>query len=340
MHVIDGAAGTTAVFLKVHHCMVDGMAGARLLEVLLDEAPDAPDRFRPTAVPGPLPEAGERMVRALGDGLRGQFSSLGRFANALMSPAAVRKASEELRQAAWSALRLAARDVPQLPWNERISHRRRLHFLELPMEGVHEIRHGLGGTVNDVVLSVLAGGLHRYLRSQGIETRGIEPVAMVPVSLRREEESGAMGNRISAMLVPLAVDPEGERPRLNATRGVTGRLKATASWTGIDTLLRALDGVPAPVLALAGTRITLSGVANVIATNVPGPRETRWLCGARVTALRPIVPICDGIGLGLAVFSYDGRLCFGLNADPTWLPDLDKLGFGIQESFAALLASA
>jgi hypothetical protein len=139
--------------------------------------------------------------------------------------------------------------------------------------------------------------------------------------------------------VPLAVDPQGELAPLASTRAITSRLKSGAAWTGIDSLLRALDGLPAPLVALAGSRLSLGRIANVIATNVPGPRGPRWLCGRRVEALRPIVPITDGLGLGLAVLSYAGTLSVGLNADPTWIPDLAKLGAGIEESFTALLSS-
>ena len=148
-----------------------------------------------------------------------------------------------------------------------------------------------------------------------------------------------MGNRISAMLVPLAVDPDHEVPRLVSTRAITERLKQSAAWTGIDSLLATLEGLPPGLVALAGQSLSLGGLANVVATNVPGPRETRWLCKRKVEALYPIVPIVDGIGLGLAVFSYDGWLHVGLNADAGLLPDLEKLEQGILEAFAELVAS-
>jgi WS/DGAT/MGAT family acyltransferase len=340
MHLLEGlAGGRSALFQKVHHCMIDGVAGAQLLDVLLDETPVARERFGLLEAPRPLPGGGERVRRALGDGLRRQLSGALGVARALSSPLEARRASERLSAAAWSALRLAASDVPRLPWNEPVSHRRQLHFTALPMDGVQLVRRRRSGTVNDVVLSVLAGGLHRYLRALGIETRGLEAVALVPVSLRTSQEAGAMGNRISAMLVPLAVDPEGELARLAATRAITERLKSGAAWTGIDSLLRALDGLPAPLVALAGSRLSLGRVANLVATNVPGPRAARWLCGRRVEALRPIVPIADGLGLGAAVLSYDGTLSVGLNADPSLLPDLEKLGHGIEEAFTALTSA-
>jgi WS/DGAT/MGAT family acyltransferase len=205
---------------------------------------------------------------------------------------------------------------------------------------VSGIRKRHGGTVNDVVLSVLAGGLHRYLRGNGVPTRGVEAVALVPVSLRKPEESHSLGNRISGMLVPLAVDPTQEVARLAATRAFTDRLKSSAAWAGIDALLAVLDDVPVPLLAGVGRGIRSARLANVVATNVPGPRETRWLCGRKVEALYPVVPIVDGMGLGLAVFSYDGWLHVGLNADAGLVPDLGKLEQAVQESFVELAASA
>jgi hypothetical protein len=165
-------------------------------------------------------------------------------------------------------------------------------------------------------------------------------VALVPVSLRRPEESHSLGNRISGMLVPLAVDRPQELPRLAATRAITERLKASAAWAGIDALLAVLDGVPAPLLSGLGRGLRFARLANVVATNVPGPRETRWLCGSRVAELYGIVPIVDGMGLGLAVLSYDGWLHVGLNADAALVPDVEKLEQGIGEAFAELVASA
>ncbi|RIK89583.1 MAG: hypothetical protein DCC71_25910, partial [Proteobacteria bacterium] len=247
---------------------------------------------------------------------------------------------QRLRDAAWSAVQLTARDLPSMPWNAPLGPRRRLAFARLPMDGVRRIRAARGGTVNDVVLCALAGGLHRYLRHGGLPTRGVELTALVPVSLRSPHEARALGNRISGMLVPLAVDPGHEAPRLAATRAITDRLKTSSAWTGIDALLGALEALPPALVAAVGQGVSLGSLANVIATNVPGPREPRWLCGRRVEALQPIVPIVDGIGLGLAVFSYDGWLHVGLNADAGLVPDLEKLEQGIGEAFTELVQGA
>jgi WS/DGAT/MGAT family acyltransferase len=342
MHVFEGlAGGRSALFQKVHHCMIDGMAGAQILEVLLDAEP-RPAR-RPKAASRaepPLPDAGERVRRAIGETLAARATNARDAWRAVTRPREALGAIEKLRDAAFSALRLAADDVPTLPWNAPLGARRVVGFTKLSLAGVRAIRDAHGGSVNDVVLAALAGGLKRLLEGQGHDTRGLELTALVPVSLRAAPDAAALGNRISAMLVPLAVDPVGERARLAATRAVTERLKASGAWTGIETLLEVADGLPAPLVALFGRTLSLGRLANLIATNVPGPREPRWLCGARVEELRPIVPIADGIGLGIAVFSYDGWLHVGIQADADLLPDLGKLELSIEEAFGALCASA
>jgi WS/DGAT/MGAT family acyltransferase len=338
MHVLEGLdGGRSALFQKVHHCMVDGMAGAQLLELILDAVPS--DRQAPAVCSAParsLPAPATRAGLALADSLRRPLQLAAAGLGALRAPSAARAAATRLRDAAFSALQLAAGDVPEMPWNGTLGPARSVQFTRLPMDRVRDIRARCGGTVNDVVLSVLAGGLHHYLVATGHRTRGLELTALVPVSLRDSAAAQDLGNRISGMLVPLCVDLADEVPRLAATRAMTKRLKEHAAWTGLDTLLGALDEAPAPLVALLGQSLRLGRLANVVATNVPGPRETRWLAGQRVEALYPIVPITDGIGLGLAVFSYDGWLHVGLNGDADLLPDLEKLRNGIETSFERL----
>lgn len=342
-HLISGLdGGRSALFQKIHHCMIDGVAGAQLLEQLLDAAPSAFPRvaLRLATVPSELPGPLARAARAVGDDVRRSARTALGLVTALWRPAVARDAARRLLDAAWSAVQLTASDVPELPWNAPIGPRRILSFSRLSLPDVQRIRKRRGGTVNDVVLTVLSGGLQRYLRAQGIPTRGLEAVALVPVSVRRPEQNGAAGNRISAFLVPLAIDPETEVGRLESQRAMMDRLKDNASWAGIDRLLSALDDVPAPLVAAVGGNLSLGHIANVIATNVPGPRETRFLGPHRVEALYPIVPIIDGLGIGLAVFSYDGWLHVGLNACPDLVPDLEKLRQGIEEAFSDLLGSS
>jgi len=338
MHVLEGLHdGRSALFQKVHHCMVDGLAGAQLLEALLDSSPVAAagEAAAPAPAP-PIPAAPERAGRAVSDAVWRQLRFAGNALGALRAPSTVREAAARMRAAAWSAVHLAVDDLPEMPWNGPVGKARRLSFTRLPLAAVRAVRKREGATVNDVVLCALAGGLRHYLLANGITTRSLELIALVPVSLRDARAAEALGNRISAMLVPLCIDVSEELPRLAATRVITDRLKHDAAWTGIDALLSALDEAPAPLVAMLGSGLRLGRLANLVATNVPGPRETRWLCGRQVEALFPIVPIVDGIGLGIAVFSYDGWLHVGLNADAELIPDLDKLAAGIETAFARL----
>lgn len=334
MHLLEGRpGGGCALLQRVHHCMADGMAGAQLLEALLDASPRPPPARTPVEPPAlPLPGGAERLALAVGARVA---THVRRGLGVLARPAAARNAVVQLRSAAFAALHLATDDVPELPWNGPIGSERTLAFTRLPLEGVRRIRRARGGTVNDVVLSVVAGGLHRQLASVGIDPRRLELTALVPVSLRSPGEVGP-GNRISAMLVPLAVDLESEVARLEATRAITDRLKARSDWVGIDSLLALLDGLPPALVASVGRRLRLGRLANLIVTNVPGPRATRWLCGTRVEGLRPLVPIIDGVGLGVAIFSYDGLLEVGINADAASVPDPEKLQRGIEAAFASL----
>jgi WS/DGAT/MGAT family acyltransferase len=342
MHLLEGLVdGRTALFQKVHHCMIDGMAGAQLLEVLLDAEP-APARLAPPSrrLDEELPDARQRLGRALGEGLAEGVRGVASAWRALARPRAAADAMRRLRDAAFSALQLATSELVELPWNAPLGPKRAVAFTRLPLRGVRAIRATHGGSVNDVVLATLAGGLKRWLEAHGRDTRGLELTALVPVSLRSPDQAASLGNRISAMLVPLAVDPAGEVARLAATRAATERLKSSGAWTGIDALLELVDGLPAALVATVGQRLSLGRLANVISTNVPGPKETRWLCGLRALELRPLVPIADGLGLGLAVFSYDGWLHIGLAADADLVPDLEKLERGLEEAFASLLGSA
>ncbi len=235
MHLLEGLeGGRTALFQKVHHCMIDGVSGAQILERILDdpEGEGPPRSLLPVAPP--TPGAGVRLGRSLRDGLFRQLSLVRAAGAVLARPTAARRSAQRLLDAAYSGLRLATRDVPRLPWNAPLGPRRRLAFTRLPMEGVRRVRRAHGCTVNDVVLCVLAGGLNRYLRGMAVETDGLEVTALVPVSLRGSDEMNTLGNRISAMLVPLAVDSPDDLAGLAATCVISERLKTRAACTGID----------------------------------------------------------------------------------------------------------
>jgi WS/DGAT/MGAT family acyltransferase len=318
LHVIEGLEGRrTALLHKLHHCVGDGQLGVRLLAELLDGEPAGarPTPNRELEVPslrGPEAAIAARTLRRLAEGV----DRLNR-----------------VRQAA-RALLASAAPIAALPWNEPLRARRRLAFLRLPLDAAQRIRSACGATLNDVVLCAVAGGLRRYLGSLGISPQRLR--ALVPVSLRGTAGAGLAGNRISAMLVPLAVEPPDELARLLATRATTAQLKRQSAWEGVALLLRALETLPAPLFAGLARSLSLPRLAHLVVSNVRGPGETVRLCGRRIGALYPLVPIADQLGLSAAALSYDGWIHFGLNADAERVPELAKLLRGIEESFEQL----
>jgi WS/DGAT/MGAT family acyltransferase len=327
MHLVDGLpGGRCALLLKVHHCLLEGVASTRMLELLLGRPGE---RARPARAPAPRPEAsrGTRLLRALGERQRLRARWLG----AALRPAAFGALLDALRATRESARKLAASEVPCLAWNRPLGPRRRICLLGLPLEDVERIRRAQGATLNDALLAILGGGLERFLAKRGDASEHLELMVLVPVSL-----PAAGDGRFSALRVRLPVRAADDRARLRAMRSVLDRLKAQRAWSGVSGLLRAAELLPPPLLGFLARRLRVGRVANLIASNVPGPRQPRYLCGQRIEAVHPIMPIVDNIGLSLAAYSYADGLYLGLNADADLVPDLDLLARAIEECFEQL----
>ena len=327
--------GSAALLLKVHHCMIDGISGAALLDALLEATPHPPRRAAappPADAVGPPARAASAVAAAVVEPARRAVEALG----VLGRPAALRRSGAALRDAGSFALAATLGRQTRLPWNASLGPRRRIAFVRLALADARWIRSAHGGTINDVVLTALGGGLRRYLQATGAQLRDATLHALVPVSLRPPGHEGALGNRLSALRVPLAITPESDVDRLAATCATMERLKARRAFDGVAVLIGAIELLPAPLVALAASTTPLDMVAHLVATNVPGPRERRYLAGRSVRAIHAIAPVTDGMGLSVAVFSYAGGLHFSLHADADLVPDLDKLCAGIEETFAAL----
>jgi WS/DGAT/MGAT family acyltransferase len=323
VHLIELPDGRSALVHSLHHCMVDGLGGMFLLEQLFDPLP-------------PRRSGAVRPAAARGGAVRDPDPSAPRVFG---RRARARAARELLLSSSFEAVRLGLRDIPRLPWNAPLGRTRALAPLRLPQAALRRARRASGATANDVLLSVIAGGLHRYLEAGGTSTRGLELTALVPVSLRARTGANALGNRISAMLVPLPTDLEREPPRLAVMARIGAQLRAHEAWTGIGDLLELLERAPSWLLRAGARALPLERIANLVVTNVPGPRQPRTLFGAPVTEIHPVVPIAHGMGLGVAALSYADRLQVTLHADAELVPDLDKLRLGMEEAFSALTAA-
>jgi WS/DGAT/MGAT family acyltransferase len=331
LHLLEGPGEERcALLLKVHHCVLEGVAGTRMLELLLGRASERD--ARPPRAPTPQPPAStaQRLARALLD----RHWRRVRWLRAALGSAALAGLREGLR-ATWESAGKLAEEIPRLPWNAPLGRRRRISLLCLSLAEVERIRRSQAATLDDALLAILAGGLHRFLAARGTDV--LEVMALVPIPL---PAAAGAGPGFSALRVRLPVRSGDERARLHATRSVVDRLQAQSAWSGTSGLLRAAELLPPPLFKALARRVQIGRIANLIAVHVPGPSEPRYLCGQRIESIHPLLPVIDNVGLSLAAYAYAGGLHLGLVADASALPDLDGLANAIQESFEKLRASA
>jgi WS/DGAT/MGAT family acyltransferase len=334
--VVEGLQGGDrfAVISKIHHCMIDGSSGVDLATVMMSFAPD--DRVAETVpyMPRPSPrwyelvrdEATRRMMMPL-VALQGAREAV-RQANDMRAEIGVRmRALTEL-------LGYAIRSPSDTPMNGRISPQRRFDWLMMPLDDVKTVRRAFDCTVNDVVLATVAGAVRGYLLRRRVDPADVDFRISAPVSVRAEEDRGKLGNKVSSWILSLPVDEADPVKRLEAIRTDTRRLKESHQALGVQMLLAAAEWAPAQLLSL-GSQAS-AGPINMIVTNVPGPQFPLYMLGTRLLEMYPKVPLLENTGLGVALFSYDGRVFWGFNADPALIPDLAAFVSLVKSSFGEL----
>jgi WS/DGAT/MGAT family acyltransferase len=200
----------------------------------------------------------------------------------------------------------------------------------MPLADVKALRRALGATVNDTVLTIVTGAFRDYLTRRGCDPTQLDFRIQAPVSMRSEEEKGRLGNRISAWTVPLPLDEADPREQLRRIRATTQELKDSRQALAVETMMSVMDAMPTQLLSLASRQA--QGTVNSIVTNVPGPQFPLYLLGAELRALYPQVPLMLGVGIGIALISYNGALCWGFNADAVKVPDLAEFVDAIRAS--------
>ena len=333
-----------AMVFKTHHSLVDGVSGVDLATVLLDLTPDpAPgpvldelEPWRPTPQPTP--------ARLVVSGLRGTAGATTkmalRAAAAAVQPnrslGALRDAAQGVAEIAWAALNPA----PDTPLNVEIGPHRRFVMVRQQLADYKLVKHSLGGTVNDVVLTVVSGALARWLRSRGVQTDGLEMRALVPVSVRTETEQHTLGNRLTAIRGPLPVYVDDPVARLAVVRVAMDGLKESKQAVGAATLAAVNDLAPPAVLAQASRLQFSTRLFNLLVTNIPGPQFPLYVLGRRLRDMCPLAFLPENHALAVAIMSYDGRLEYGLLGDYDAMPDIGLIAEGIESSLAELVAAA
>ncbi|HET9383209.1 MAG TPA: wax ester/triacylglycerol synthase family O-acyltransferase [Streptomyces sp.] len=320
-HVLPGTDGETfAVLFKFHHALADGLRALTLAAAILDPVDLPARRPRPAEPPrGSLPDP-----RRLPDLLRGAVSDLGR---ALGIGASVALST------------LTARPTPAL--TSRPTGTRRTAGVVLDIDDVHLVRKSVGGTVNDVVIAVVAGALRRWLDARGDGSEGAAPRALIPVSRRRPRAAHPQGNRLSGYLMRLPVGEADPLARLAAVRTAMDRNKDAGPHRGAGAVALLADHVPALGHRLGGP---LAGQAarlwfDILVTSVPLPGLGLKLGGNLLTEVYPYAPLARGQSLAVAVATYRGRVHYGLVADARAVPDLDRLAAAVGQEMAELIAA-
>jgi diacylglycerol O-acyltransferase / wax synthase len=335
--------GRFAVISKTHHALVDGVSGVDLASVLFDAEREPADSssselepWRPKPEPGPAD-----LVLA---GVRGMVSTtaelMTRAVAAATRPAStfgiLRDALEGVGEIAWAGLNPA----PQTPLNVEIGPHRRYAVVRQQLADYKEVKDALGGTVNDVVLTVVSGALARWFHSRGIRTEGLEMRALVPVSVRTADQRGTLGNQLAVMRGPLPVYISDPVARLRFVRKAMDGLKESKQAVGAATLAAVNSLAPPTILAQASRLNFSTRLFNLIVTNIPGPQMPLYVLGRKLEDLFPVAFLPNDHALAIAIMSYNGRLDYGLLADFDALPDLDEITDGIAASLAELQRAA
>jgi diacylglycerol O-acyltransferase / wax synthase len=319
--------------------MIDGVSGHDVLELLLDRHP----QVEPSVVTPWQPTPGPSR-RDLAAGGTLWLARLPGKARTALAPA-VRSPADAVRGGAVRAFGLAQvgrqASSPTSVLNGPVGPHRRWAWARADLADVKAVRKAGSCTVNDVVLAAISGGFRAYLLERGESVDRDIVRSLVPVSVRRPDQRGRLGNQISAMFADLPVGIADPMERLAAVSEQMAYLKGNGMAVGVKSMVSAADFVP-PTLMSLGARVSASmgqRMVNTVTTNIPGPQYPLYLLGRRMLEMFPYIPIAQAIRISIGIVSYDGRLAIAATGDYDAVPDLDRLCLHIEESMAELVAA-
>jgi WS/DGAT/MGAT family acyltransferase len=329
------------IIYKTHHSMADGISATDVGMLLFDVEPKteivrSEEPWHPSQ-----PPSGLRLVGHAVGGFFGMFGrSLRWLANALKNPRLAAKRTSDGIVGLWEVGWNMARPAPKVAFNVEISPSRSFTWTSSPLDEFKWIKNVLGGTVNDVTLAVTAGALRRWLEDHDVETDDLALRALVPVSVRAENEHGELGNRLTAMRGPLPVHVADPIERLRTVAAEMDNLKASKQALGAEAIWGLNDwfrGFAPPLLLNPTAAINFSTrLFNMLVTNFPGPQFPFYVLGRELTGVYPIGFLARRHALAVAMFSYNGSMHFGLLADRDVVVDLEQIAVYIDESIREL----
>jgi diacylglycerol O-acyltransferase len=344
--VVEGLeADRWAIVGKVHHCMVDGVAGVDLIALVLDSTPTPSVAVDDGWDPEPMPSPVRLTVDAVTDILRSPREQLRAVRSAVMAPRhALRHAGDVV--AGLRSFGSALRPTPHTSLDGSIGPHRRWTCARASLDDVRAIRGALGGTVNDVVLAAITRGFRDLIESRGEDPATVGLRTLVPVSVRSESARGVFDNRVSAILFDLPVHVAEPLDRLTAVRDEMSRLKVSHEPEAGEALTSLIGAFP-PALTAQSTRLAVRVLTrvqqrsmNTVTTNVPGPPMPLYAAGREMLEYLPFVPLGPGVRIGVAILSYNGRLAFGVTGDFETAPDIGVVAGGIETEISDLVSLA
>lgn len=346
MVVVEGLEGNRfALVAKFHHAMIDGIAGVDLMATLMGLEPTTETIPGPRYEPREIPNGTELVVRETTRRISGAVSSLRGIRDLVDDAADITQDLAKQLKAVGASLNSGwLTPTGTTPINGPVTPDRRVEWLNTPLDDVKEIKNRLGGTVNDAILATVTGGVRRFL----IERRGVDEDTlyetefrvMAPVSVRSRDQRMAMGNQVAMWLVTLPIDEADPVKQHALVVEETNVLKETNQALGAATLVQISAGAPSTLVSLGARLAANARPFNMTVTNVPGPRFPLYLYDAKLESTYPLVPLWESHGVGVALFSYEGSVDWGLNGDWALLPDIDEFAALLEEAFYDLLAAA
>jgi len=336
--VVEGVEGGErfAMLAKLHHCLADGIAARDILTGYLGIAPSSATEvvaeWRPRPAPG-LARLALESIKQRADGTR----RLSHSVRQLFGQEHLRDSLAEAAGSMLGALSSVVTQVSHTPLNRRIGPHRRFDWTRCNFEAVKRIRKASGGKVNDVVLACVCGALRSFLLARKLSVDELDFRIMVPVNVRNESQDGSVGNRVSNMTVPIPLFETDPRRRLKRIIATTSRIKASRQSQVGELVTQLADSagifLPRPLARRASRQMA----ANLVVTNVPGPMFPMYLLESSMLDSFPMVPLAANQALGIALYTYNGYLHWGFNADWDVVPDLHDLVTAIDSEFAQLV---
>nr|WHV03870.1 putative wax ester synthase/acyl-CoA:diacylglycerol acyltransferase [uncultured bacterium] len=331
-----------ALIAKIHHCMIDGLSGVDLTTILLNVVPGSDVESSPEWEPRPAPTSSQLAVAEAARATRRLIDRLSNLSETVKEGKDAADRAMDKSAAAISSLKsgwLTTSD--RTPLNPDIGPNRRFNWTSMSLSEVKTVKSQHGGSLNDTVLAITSGAIRKFLiENRGFDVTGSQFRVMNPVSTRVANQRGALGNQVAMWLLELPIDEPDPVKRLALIKERTLNLKKTNQALGAATLVEMSSGTPITLLSMAnrvaGARLR---PFNMTVTNIPGPQFPMYLLESQMLANYPLVPLWSQHGIGVALFSYNGELLWGVHADFDALPDSDDFLEALHSSFAELKAT-